>query len=67
MNRSPLSAEDMDPMFEALSAPEMHLLQGILESGYSTLRDTGASRAMLRDHSVLCSMLATAEYMKFGL
>lgn len=65
-NFSPLSVNDMDPMFEALTAPEMNILNSKLNHGYETATRENAPRAILIELNTLCNMLNCAEYMKFG-
>lgn len=66
MIRTALSTQDMDPMFAALTAPEMRELAAKFESSYNKFYTAKASRDILGEQNVLCVMVEAAEYMKFG-
>ena len=72
---APLAVEDMDPMFQDLSANEMMSLAAKMERAYNRnydleMRGNSAMRkgrrVICKEFNVLCNMIECAEYLKFG-
>ena len=68
-NFKPLGADDMDPMFQALTANEMANLSAMLESAYQKqmLMSSKTPRGMQNETHTLCTMIQCDQYMKYGL